>query len=164
MKRWIYFIVPNSQNAAQLATDLARDTDITQQSIQAMNRDTQPIKGVSSVHSMDETDTDERIEWWGWRINLAIYFTALMVFILMLFGSPGYWLFAPMSIMLVTFVVGLVFALYVPKVHLSEFFTSTSHGEVLLMIDVNHTQVNNVSRYIRQYHPEAITGGVCWHF
>jgi len=164
MMRRLFFIVPNNQKASQLAVDLEYEANIKQQNIHAMERDTQPITGVSSVQSMDETDTDARIEWWGWRINLALFFGALSVFIVMLFSSPGFWLLVPLSIMLGTFMIGLVFALYAPNVHLSEFFTSTSHGEVLMMIDVSLQQVNDVSRYIRQRHPEAITGGVCWHF
>lgn len=164
MNRRLFFIVPNNQKASQLAADLEHDANINQKNIRAMERDTQPISGVNSVQSMNETDRDARIEWWGWGINLALFFGALMVFILMLIGSPGYWLFVPLSIMVGTFVIGLVFAVHLPRVHLSEFFSSVSHGEVLMMIDVSIPQVYDVSRYIRQRHPEAITGGVCWHF
>lgn len=164
MKRRLYFVVPNNQKASQLAADLELDASISQKNIHAMARDTRPITGVNSVQSMNDTDRDARIEWWGWRINLALFFCALMVFVVMLIWSPGSWLFAPLSIMVGTFVSGLVFALHLPKVHLSEFFSAVRHGEVLMMVDVRITQVYDICRYIRQRHPEAITGGVCWHF
>jgi len=164
MMRRLFFLLPNNKQAGQLAVDLEQDAAIDQQDIRAVARDNIPINGVNSIHSMNETDRDALIEWWGWRINLAIFISALMVFAVMLVWSPGYWLIAPALIMVGTFVAGLVFVLRLPMVHMNEFFSSVRHGEILMMVDVKNSQVYDVSRYIRRRHPEAITGGLCLHF
>jgi hypothetical protein len=31
------------------------------------------------------------------------------------------------------------------------------------MVDVPNNEVFRVSRFVKQRHPEAVTGGVCWH-
>lgn len=164
MRRRLFFLLPNSRQAGELAVDLEHDAAINQQDIHAMARDNSPITGVSSTHGMNETDRNALIEWWGWRINLALFTSALIVFVAILIGSPGYWLIAPALIMLGTFVAGLVYALRLPMDPISEFFSAMRHGEILMMVDVKLSQVYAISRYIRRRHPEAIAGGVCWHF
>ena len=164
MMRRLFFVLPNNRQASQFAVDLEHDAAIHQEHIHAMARDNDPITGVNSVQNMNDTDQDARIEWWGWRINLALFMCALVVFVVMLIGSSGFWLMAPALIIVVTFVAGLVFALRLPIVHLNEFFSSVCHGEILMMVDVRASQVYDVSRYIRRRHPEAITGGVGVHF
>lgn len=164
MMRRLFFLLPNNRQAGQLAIDLEHDAAIDQQDIRAVARDNIPINGVNSIHSINETDRDALIEWWGWRINLAIFISALMVFAIMLIWSPGYWLIAPALIMVGTFVAGLVFVMRLPMVHMSEFFSSVRHGEILMMVDVKNSQVYDVSHYIHRRHPEAISGGLCLHF
>ena len=162
--RRLFFVLPNNRQASQMAVDLEHDGAIKQKDIHAMARDKTPIAGVDSIQDMNEIDRDALIEWWGWRVNLLTFLIALMVFVALLIWSPGYWLIAPALIMVATFTAGLVFVLRLPMLHMNEFFTSVCHGEVLMMVDVQTSQVYVVSRYIHRRHPEAITGGVSWHF
>ncbi len=162
MMRRLFFLLPDNNQASKLAVELERDAAIKQQDIHAMSRDEAHIDGVADVHNMHEPDKDAIIEWWGWRINLAAFFIALLGFVAMLW-SPSWWLIVPASIMAVTFVAGLVFVLRLPQVHSGEFFSALRHGEILMMVDVKPSQVNTVSRYVHRKHPEAVTGGVGWH-
>jgi len=163
MMRRLFYLLPDNTQAARLAADLEHDAAIKQQDIHAVVRDEIPIDGINDVHGMDETDKDAVIEWWGWRINLAVFFSNLLLFLVMLVWSPGWSLMFPTILMLAAFAVGLVFVLRMPTVHVSEFFSALGHGEILMMVDVKPSRVYAVGRYIHQRHPEAITGGVCWH-
>lgn len=163
MMRRLFYLLPDNNQAGKLAIDLEYDAAIKQHNIHAVARDAMQINGVDDVHNMNERDKDAVIEWWGWRINLAVFFIALLVFVVMLLWSPSSWLIIPAVLMVGTFVIGLTFVLRLPNVHVDEFFPAMRHGEILMMVDVTTSQIYDVSRYIRQRHPEAITGGVCWH-
>lgn len=97
MKRRLFFLLPNNKQAGQLAIDLEHDAIINRQNIHAVTRDEMQISGVDDVHSMTERDTDAVIEWWAWRINLAVFFMALLAFVVMLFSQPSYWLLVPLA-------------------------------------------------------------------
>lgn len=163
MNRRLFFLLPDNKQAGKLAVELEHDIAIKQQNIHAVARDEMQINGVDDVHRMNERDKDAVIEWWAWRINLAVFFISLLAFAVMLLWSPSFWLIIPAVMVVGTFVVGLAFVLRLPSVHVDEFFSALRHGEILMMVDVTTSQLSDVSRYIRRRHPEAITGGVSWH-
>ena len=163
MMRRLFFLLPNTGQVRQLAHDLEHNTVVNLQDIHAVARDTSPIEDIQSIQSFNETDPDARIERWGWRINLAVFFIALGSFVYLLSLSPGFWLMVPVIVMGVTFLAGYVFIELVPEDHIRDFFTTTRHSETLLMVDVEKSQVNDVSRFIQRRYPEAISGGVSWH-
>lgn len=163
MMRRLFFLLPNKKQAGKLAVDLEHDVAIKQQDIHAVARDVMPIDGVADVHTINEPDKDAIIEWWGWRINLVLFFVALLAFFTMLFWPPSWWLVVPVAIMIGTFVPGFIFALRVPTDHIGDFYPMIRHGEILIMVDVKLSQVYDVSRYIHRRHTAAVTGGVGWH-
>lgn len=129
MMRRLFFLLPNNKQAGKLAADLEHDAAIKQQDIHAVVRDEMEINGIDDVHSMNETDKDAVIEWWGWRINLSVFFFALLAFVVMLLWTPSYWLIVPAVMVVGTFAIGLVFVLRMPNVHVGEFFSALLHGE-----------------------------------
>lgn len=163
MMRRLFFLLPNNRQAGKLAVDLQHEAAIDQQDIHAVVHDNIHIDGINSVHNINESDRDALVEWWGWRINLGVFFIALIVFVVMMVWSPGYLLIVPALIMVGTYVAGLVFVLRLPTDHISDFISAVRHGEILMMVDVKISQVYDVGRYISRSHPEAITSGVCWH-
>jgi hypothetical protein len=88
---------------------------------------------------------------------------ALIAFVAILIWNPGVWLVLPVTIMIGSFVSGLMFVLRLPNVHLDEFRSALQHGEVLLMIDVPLSEVESMDHRVHRKHPEVVTGGVCWH-
>lgn len=163
MIRRLFFLLPNKKQAAKFAVELEHDVAIKQKNIHAVALEKLQINGVADVQGINETDEDAVIEWWLWRINLVAFFVALLVFVTMLIWSPSWWLIVPVAIMVSTFAAGLIFALRIPMVHVGEFFSALRHGEILMMVDVKPSQVYTVNRYVHQYHPHALTGGVGWH-
>ena len=72
-----------------------------------------------------------------------------------------WWLLLPVGIMTANFLLGLK-VINTPNAHLGEFRDALSHGEVLLLVDVPETRVQEVGNDIHQQHPEAMIGGVGW--
>lgn len=163
MRRRLFFLLPNNQQAGQLARDLGRDVAVKQKDIHAVVREQETIDGVNTVHGMSETDRYALIDWWGWRIDLGLFFVALLVFVAALIWAPNYWL-APALLVVGSLAAGLYYIMRIPQDHIRDFISSVSHGEALMMVDVKISQVHDVSRYIHRHHPEALTGGVGWHF
>lgn len=162
MKRRLYYLLPDTSHAEKLVEGLG-DTSILKQDVHAVVKDNLRLKGINDVHGLTENDRDYFVEWFLWRINLALFFVALIAFVAIFIWSPGVWLILPLAIMIGTFVSGLVFVIRMPNVHLDEFRPAIQHGEVLLMIDVPFTDVAKVDHRIHRKHPEAVSGGACWH-
>ena len=98
-----------------------------------------------------------------WDGNLVVFFTAMLVLaILAYLQLAWYWLLLPVAVMVITFLLGEEFTRRVPGVHLSEFRDALRHGEILLMIDVPVSAVQQVEDLVHRHHPEAVTGGVRW--
>lgn len=162
MKRRLYYLVPDSSDVEKLVDDL-KGSAISKQDVHAVAKHELHLKGIDDIQSSTETDRDYFVEWLLWRINLALFFVALIAFVVLLLWYPGIWLILPVVVMTGTFVSGLLFVLRVPNVHLDEFRPALQHGEVLLMIDVPATDITQVDQLVHRKHPEVVTGGVCWH-
>lgn len=72
------------------------------------------------------------------------------------------WSVIALAVMLITFIAGERFAVYLPDVNLAEFSDALSHGEILLMVDVPKKRVAELERFVHHKHPDAIIGGVSW--
>lgn len=163
MMRRLFFLLPGNKQAGKLAVDLKNNAAIKQHNIHAVVKDDMQIFGVDDVHNISEPDSDDVIEWWVWRINLAVFFFALFMFVIMLITSTSYWLIIPAVIMFGTFISGLLFVLKIPRVHIKEHLSAIRHGETLMMVDVTPSQVYAVGHFIHIHHPDAFNGGVSWH-
>ena len=162
MKRRLYYLLPDALHAEKLVEDLG-GMAVSKQDVHAVVKDDQSLNGIDDIHSATENDQDYFVEWFLWRINLALFFVALVAFVAILVWSPGMLLILPVVIMIGTFASGLIFVLRLPNVHLNEFQPALQHGEVLLMIDVPPSEVESMDHRVHRKHPEVVTGGVCWH-
>jgi hypothetical protein len=161
MKRRLYYLLPDAPHAISLNDELA-NMPIPELSVHAVVADKERVSGVPDTHSLSESDRDFFLEWLLWRVNLVIFFVALLVFVGMLAVSSSVYLLIPLAVMATSFILGVIFTLRVPNVHWSEFNHALRHGEVLLMVDVPLRRQLAIERHVHQRHPEAVTGGVCW--
>jgi len=162
MNRRLYYLVPDGSDVENLVNDLEH-VAITKQDVHAVAKDELDLENIDDVHTVSENDRDYFLEWFLWRVNLALFFVALIAFIVLLIWNPGIWLILPLVVMLGTFVSGLLFVMRLPNVHLNEFRPALLHGEVLVMVDVPSNEVKRVDQQVHRKHPEVVTGGVCWH-
>ena len=162
MKRRLYYLLPDKLHAEKLVEDL-NGMAVSKQNVHAVVKGDLSMNGIDDIHSVNEIDRDYFVEWFLWRINLALFFVALVAFVVILIWSSGLWLIPPVVIMIGTFASGLIFVLRLPNVHLNEFRPALQHGEVLLMVDVPLSDVDKMEHRLHRKHPEVVSGGVCWH-
>jgi hypothetical protein len=161
MKRRLYYLFPDSAHAKGLQHELSTLALPGLSVHTVVNRQTE-FSGGEDVHTLQETDRDYFLEWLIWRINLVIFFLALLVFVVWAVVSPSLYLVLPLAVMALSFAAGLLFSLRVPNVHWDEFRHAVPHGEVLMMVDIPAAEVSKVDQHIHRLHPEAVTGGVGW--
>ena len=161
MKRQIYYLLPDVVHTRDLYKDL-KQMHVPENDIHVVMKDKVEIAEINDVHSMNEKDRDYFVEWFLWRLNLAIFGIALMTVIAMLIWSMTFYILIPLVVIAITFLMGLYFALRVPNIHWNEFLSALRHGEVLMIIDVSNSELRHIDHAIHRQHPEAINGGVCW--
>ena len=161
MNRRLYFLFPDIQHVTNAVDALHR------MSIDPEDVHVYATSGVdlSTFHMADRgvileaSGKSERLLWNG---NLVLFFVALLVFLLLLLLDLVLWALVPLLIMIVTVGAGIVFTSRIPNVHLDQFSDALRHGEILVMVDVPKTRVDEIEHKIHSRHPEAAIGGVSW--
>lgn len=161
MNQRLYFLIPDREHAASIINELSQ---------QGFDRDaihTLAGKGLSNAGLPDSDahqreDFAARLEFWSWRVNMAVFFLAAFACLLMLLAQAGLWLLLPVAIMVASFTLGERFT-RLPNTHLNEFRDALKHGEILLMVDTPVARVNEVEYRVHGRHPEAIAGGSSWN-
>lgn len=162
MKRRLYFLMPDTLHARELVQELEQH-GIDRRCIHAIAGEGVDPGDLPQATSQQRGDVAARIEKVLWLGNLAVFFLALLVLIVMALSQSGWpWLLLPAGIMAASFLGGLGFTTRVPNVHLDEFRDALRHAEVLLLVDVPVRQVARIEKLVHRRHPEAAVGGVGW--
>ena len=161
MKRQLYYLLPNI-NQTQAVCDDLKQLDIDEDNVHVVMNEMAVINGINNVHSINETDYDGMLEKFLWRMNLAIFGVALLVFIAVAIWLPFNFTIIPSIVMVASYISGMYFSTNVPKTHWNEFYSALHHGEVLLIVDTSVSELSDVDHAIHRQHPEAVSGGVCW--
>jgi len=162
MNRRLYYLLPDTEHVGAFVDDLKND-DIALHNIHVVVKEGTRLDETLDVHSQNEPDRDYILEWYSWRLNLVVFFIALFALVRMLLTLPTFWAALPLAVMAITFSAGVYFVKNIPNIHLNEFASALSHGEILMMVDVPAPRLQNVMQHIHNKHPEAIEGGTCWH-
>ena len=156
----LYFLLPNEAQAQKLIPDLI-NYGISKKNIHAILRNN-PDSSLPASTKWQQMDISQQIEKYAWNSNLIIFFIALTSLVVFLFSGMNLAAIASLIVMAITFIMGNVFAMLVPKIHLNEFEHALNHGEVLLMIDTLKKNSAEIEAKITRNHPAAIAGGSCW--
>jgi hypothetical protein len=160
-KRQLYYLLPDIKHTKEVCNDLTK-WKIPGHSFHAVMDKKQEINEISDVHTLKETDYDEVVENIYWKLNIALFCLAFVVFVSMIIWQSGMFLFFPIVVMVVCITAGIYFILEIPHVHWKEFRNAIPHGEILLIIDVPIKLMHYVETIIHRRHPEVLAGGVCW--
>lgn len=161
MHRRLYFLLPDRAHALSVMNELACcGLDLGQ--VHAMANRHADLAGLSVASHAQRRDLAHRLEDFLWDGNLIVFGLALGAMLtLIAVNGLTLWLLLPAGIMLASFLAALRFT-RLPSVHLDEFRDALSHGEILLMIDVPETRVDDIENRVHQHHPDAAAGGVSW--
>jgi hypothetical protein len=161
MKRRLYFLLPDAPGAEQAIRDI-EGAGISRRHMHLLGESASEIQGLGPVRVSRHLDRAYWVEWWLWRINLAVFAAAFVALVALLVWPPSYLVTIPLVVMAATFAAGAAFVTHVPSLHLDEFRNSISHGELLLMVDAPVKRVAEIEALVLARHPEAVMGGVGW--
>jgi len=164
MKRRVYYLVPDI-GATKSIIDELLGLGITKDSIHAL---TKPGINLGQLIGPDYANKNHRtmlLELFLWDSNLAVFFIAFICLIGMLIWWPTVWMIVPIVLMLMTFFAGAWYAIKIPFVNTNEFRDALSHGEILLVLEIDATDIYMLAlaQRIHHHHPVAISGGTSWH-
>ena len=157
MLRRLFFLFPDEPNA-QSAVDKLIELDIPLQRIHVLARNIK-LKTLPKATLRNKSDTVFHIEPLLWVTNLTLFMLALISFVVALVIGELLWAGISLALMAASFIAGEKLVVYIPYVHLSEFNVALSHGEILLMIDVQANRVAEIEGFVHHKYPEANIGG-----
>ncbi len=159
MTRRLFFLFPDREHALRAVQELV-DSGVDRARMHTVARDDIALDGLPEASPQQRRDLASRIEYWGWRLDLALFFGALLALIgLLASGNAWWWL--PLLVMAGAYLAGQRFT-RLPNAHLDEFAEAIHHGEILLMVDVDANDIEAVEQRVRKRHPEAVAGGSTW--
>jgi len=164
MKRRLYYLLPGITATKNIIDELL-SIGIDKKFIHALAK---PGINIEQSIGPDYSKKNHRtmvLEILMWNSNLAVFFVALLSLIVMLIGWPTPWVIVPILFMIITFVAGAWYAMYVPFVHTNKFRDALSHGEILLILETNQSDANihALAQRIQHHHPVAVSGGTSWN-
>jgi len=161
MNQRLYFLLPDREHTLKLVNELV-EHGVDVQHMHTLAGKGLSADGLPPSNPHQRTDFADRLEFWGWRTNLGMFFLAAIALLAMMIMQVGLWLLLPLAVMVATFVAGERFT-HLPNAHLQEFRDALRHGEVLLMLDIPGSRVDEVEQRVQAHHPEAIAGGSSWN-
>jgi len=121
------------------------------------------LSDLPDAHQWPQKDVTRKVTNWFWDADLLLFFLALLSLLLMIVQQvPGWSLIIPIGIMAITYVIGSHFVKKIPHLHMEEFKEALRHREILVMVDVRKSRIQDVHTMVHKLHPEAVVGGVGW--
>ncbi len=162
MRRRLYFLLPDIARARQVVDELLL-ARISDHHIHVLAREDTDLGGLPEANMLQRSDFVHGVEL-GLSVGGATGIVAGLVAITFPPGGLelGGWT------LLVTAIAGALIGAWVagmigtdiPNSQLKEFERAVEDGEILMMVDVAKSDVEQVSRMIKQHHPEADMHGV----
>lgn len=161
MKRRLFFLLPDAQHAKDVVCEL-NQVGIDQSHMHVIARDDIDTTGLPESTPSQKKDGIYKIEQFVWNGNLALFTIALFFTMYFFLNNSPVVALIPLTVMLISFACGCLFTSKVPSVHVSEFETAITHGEILLVVNTPRKRAQQLENYIHRNHPEAITAGIGW--
>ena len=161
MFRRLYFLLPNAA-LTQAVIDELYQLGVKTKHIHNMSHEGMPMPFLPKATEKQKHDGIHNIENFLWMTNIALFFIAFAVLIYSVMTGEVFISLVCLAVMVVAFISGDFFALYIPHIHLSEFKHAISHNEILLMVDIPKSQVLKIESCVHRHHPAAIEGGSSW--
>ncbi len=161
MLRRIYFLSPDVGYAQSVVAELVA-AGVGSRHIHTLAR------GDIDIGSLPPATRDQRRDkvWFldrlFWISDLIFFALALIALTLTLYLELYAWAVIAFVLMVSSFVIGEIFAIKVPHVHLTEVKGAIARGEILLMVDVPKQRVREINTLVSRHHPEIDQGMVGW--
>jgi len=157
----MFFLLQDVRHARDLVSELNR-MGVDQSHMHVIARDDLDTTGLPASTPLQKSDGIYKIEQFMWNGNLIVFSFALFFALFFLLNNHALASLISVAIMILTFAGGCIFTSKVPSIHLSEFETAITRGEILLVVNTHKNHVQQLENFVRHEHPEAITAGVGW--
>jgi len=162
MRRRLYFLLPDIARARQVVDELLL-ARISDHHIHVLAREGTDLSGLPEANMLQRSDFVHGVE-----LGLSVGGTTGIVAGLVAIAFPPGGLALGGWTLLVTAIAGALVGAWVagmigtdiPNSQLKEFERAVEDGEILMMVDVVRSDVEQVSHMIKQQHPEADMHGV----
>ncbi len=161
MYRRIYFLSPDVGHAESVVAEL-EGSGVGRGHIHTMAREDIDIGSLPPATRGQKRDKVWFFDRLFWLSDLAFFTLALVILTLTLYWGFYVWAFIAFVLMVASFVIGEIFAIKVPHVHLTEVKGAMARGEILLMVDIPKHRVHEINEMISRHHPEIDRGVVGW--
>lgn len=158
--RRLYFLLPSAQSVQSLILDLSH-LGVAEENIHTLCEHPKELENLPGATSKQQRDIAHRLEKKLWTLNLFLFFIMLSAFLYAIYRDAYFWSLIPLALMIATFTLGVV-ATTVPDVSIDSFKEALSHGEILVMIDVEKKWVADIESFVHTTYPQAAVGGVSW--
>jgi len=164
MNRRLYFVLPNVDDAREVENDLLL-AKISEDQMHFLGK-----RGTDLQDLPEATTTEKTDMWHGIKVGLVSgALTGALIGLILYFGRNFIGMNIEPGIVLILFLVGAVFGVWVsgmligtstPNVHLKEFNYDFKSGHILLMVDVAKDRVEEIRQLILKRHPDAEDHGI----
>lgn len=161
MTRRLYFLFPDIDHALTVVDDLIIN-GVKFNNIHSIAREDVDLQKLPPATKFQKSNSTYKIEHFLWLGNLLFFSAAMFVSAYVFFFASPVAALLPLFLMFVCFFVGNYYAANFPHVHMSEFETAISHGEILLMVDVPKSRIREIARFVHKHHPDVVVSGVGW--
>ncbi len=161
MYRRIYFLSPDVEHAESVVAEL-ESSGVGRGHIHAMARGDIEIGSLPPATMSQKRDKVWFLDRLFWLSDLVFFTLALVIMTLTMYWGMYIWAAIAFLLMLASFIIGEIFAIKVPHVHLTEVKGAMARGEILLMVDIPKQRVHEINEMISRHHPEIDRGVVGW--
>jgi len=162
MRRRLYFIIPNASRTREVINELLL-AQIEIRHIHVLAHRDMDMSGLHEASFLQKTDIVHGAEI-GMVVGGAVGILAGAIMV----AFPVEGMNLQLGAILLTALLGAVFGAWVssligistPNVRLKQFEPAIEAGELLLIVDVPKSRINEISEYILLHHPEAKNKGM----
>jgi hypothetical protein len=161
MFRRLNFLLPNAELAQKVASELD-NLGVNQNNIHTYAKRKLPIGSLNPATDNQINNEAQQIENIFWKGNLVLFFIFMLICVAAIAAQQYILALLSLGIMILSFTAGNFFVKHIPHTHFNEFKHATSHNELLMMVDVQDSDVDYIENRIHRHHPAAIEGGSSW--
>ena len=162
MRRRLYFLFPDVGHAQEAVNELREahvsDTDMHVLAQRVEDEQVLLSRGVPMATPEQRRDRLHQLEHRLWGYNMTLFFVAAGGAVFSAVMGWGVVAVILALIAIADFVTGAIWA-NVPDTSLAEFTDALSHGDLLLMVDMERQSLCRVESLVTRRHPEAVLGG-----
>jgi hypothetical protein len=161
--RSLYFLFHDKQTLSNAIDDLKKNLEFKDTQFHAITSEGHTLTELPGATIHRKSPIAMRVEKALWYTSIAIFVSALIALALTLLAAAWYWAIFFGVLVFGSQLSGYLFGNRIPNAQLDRFRTGLEQGDIVLQVDVPHSQVRPVKDFINEAYPKAKTNISNWH-